>query len=108
MSASPTKWILGLDLREGAEGPLVFARWLRAQLGAKAETTVEAIHVIEQDQLGFLVTADKREQALALAEDAYARTLERAGGGELGDARFVETGTPEDVLAGSCDGAWRG
>lgn len=105
MSANSTKWILGLDLREGAEGPLVFARWLREQLASGPGASLDAIHVLEQDQLGFLVTGDKREQAIGLAEDALARTLERAGGGELDGSRFVEIGTPEDVLATASEGA---
>lgn len=98
--SSTTKWTLGLDLREGAEGPLVFARWLRAQLEPTAPATIEPIHVIEADQLGLLATADKREQAVGLAEDAVTRTLERSGDNTpLDDLRFVEVGTPEDVLA---------
>jgi nucleotide-binding universal stress UspA family protein len=97
---STTKWTLGLDLREGAEGPLVFARWLLGQLAATGTPTLDPIHVIEQDQLGLLATADKREQVIALAEDAVARTLERSGNtAPLEGLRLVEVGTPEDVLA---------
>lgn len=100
--SSTTKWTLGLDLREGAEGPLIFARWLVSHLrqAGQAQATIEAVHVIEQDQLGLLASADKHEQALGLAEDALARTLERAGDSTpLEGLRFVEVGTPEDVLA---------
>ena len=101
--SSHTTWTLGLDLREGAEGPLVFARWLCAELGKTGEAKLAPIHVIEQDQLGLLATADRREEAMALAEDAVQRTLERAGeaaagSGPLAGVRFVEVGTPEDVL----------
>jgi nucleotide-binding universal stress UspA family protein len=103
--SSTTTWTLGLDLREGAEGPLVFARWLRDQLGnqpdkPQAKATLVPIHVIEKDQLVLLASIDKHEQAVALAEDALARALERAGDGSpLEDLRLVETGDPEDVLA---------
>ncbi|MCA9698526.1 MAG: universal stress protein, partial [Myxococcales bacterium] len=107
--SSHTTWTLGLDLREGAEGPLVFARWLCAELGKTGEAKLAPIHVIEQDQLGLLATADRREEAMALAEDAVQRTLERAGetAGPLAGLRFVEVGTPEDVLiheAGDSEG----
>jgi nucleotide-binding universal stress UspA family protein len=96
--AITTKWTLGLDLREGAEGPLVFARWLAQHLSGTA--TLDPIHVIEQDQLGLLASADKREQVLGLAEDAVARTLERSGDmTPLTGLRMIEIGEPEDVLA---------
>lgn len=106
--SSTTNWTLGLDLREGAEGPLVFARWLRAELAKTGQASLAPIHVLEQDQLGLLATADKREQAVGLAEDAVARTLERSGDASpLEGLRLVEVGTPEDVLAheaGESDG----
>ena len=91
-----TNWTLGLDLRDGAEGPLIFARWLQAQLeGAE----LDALHVIEKEQLSFLASADKQAQAKALAEDALGRTLERCGeSSPLAGARFVE-GSPVDALA---------
>ncbi|PRQ09694.1 universal stress protein [Enhygromyxa salina] len=93
---SSTTWTLGLDLREGAEGPLVFARWLRDQ----ADLTLVPIHVIEPDQHRLLASAEKHEQAVALAEDALARTLERVGSSSpLEDVRMIEVGSPEDVLA---------
>jgi len=108
---STTKWILGLDLREGAEGPLVFAQWLMAALrqhaspGAPAPT-LEPIHVLEQDQLGLLASADRRGEALALAGDAVAQTLSRVGqDSALAGLRLVEVGTPEDVLAHAATGA---
>ncbi|HVH97418.1 MAG TPA: universal stress protein [Enhygromyxa sp.] len=105
--ASPSKWILGLDLREGAEGPLVFTRWLKTALashGVSAE--VEPIHVLEQDQVGMLALADRRDESLALAEDAVARTLERTGDPTpLGSVRLVEYGSPEDTLAHAAIGA---
>jgi nucleotide-binding universal stress UspA family protein len=98
--ATTNKWTLGLDLREGAEGPLVFARWLCTQLAATGTAVLDPIHVIEQDQMGLLASADKREQAIALAEDAVARTLGRAGDPTpLPNVRLVEVGEPEDVLA---------
>ena len=103
--SSTTKWTLGLDLREGAEGPIVFARWLRDQLSNQpgnpdAKATLTPIHVIEPDQLLLLASIDKREQALALAEDAVTRTLERVGdGATLEDVRMIEVGSPDDVLA---------
>lgn len=104
---SSTKWILGLDLREGAEGPLIFARWLTAALtrqGVAAE--VEPIHVLEQDQVGMLALADRRDETIALAEDAIARTLERTGDPTpIGNLRLVEYGDPEDVLAQAAAGA---
>jgi nucleotide-binding universal stress UspA family protein len=96
--STTSKWILGLDLREGAEGPLVFARWLCAQL-APGTAVLQPIHVIEQDQIGLLATADKRDQVVGLAEDAVVRTLERSGDSTpLANLRLVEVGEPEDVL----------
>jgi nucleotide-binding universal stress UspA family protein len=104
---SSTKWILGLDLREGAEGPLFFARWLQAALaehGGSAE--LEPIHVLEQDQIGMLALADRRDETVSLAEDAVARTLERSGDTTpFGNLRLVEYGAPEDVLAHAATGA---
>lgn len=98
--ATTNKWTLGLDLREGAEGPLVFARWLCKQLAATGTAVLDPIHVIEQDQIGFLASADKREHVIALAEDAVVRTLGRAGDPTpLANMRLVEVGEPEDVLA---------
>jgi nucleotide-binding universal stress UspA family protein len=89
-----------LDLREGAEGPLVFARWLCTQLAATGTAVLEPIHGSEQDQIGLLTSADKREQIVALAEDAVAVTLARAGDPTpLTNMRLVEVGEPEDVLA---------
>jgi nucleotide-binding universal stress UspA family protein len=104
---SPTKWILGLDLREGAEGPLVFARWLQAALSSNnVPAILEPIHVLEQDQLGLLASADRREEAIGLAEDAVAKTLERSGDATpLEGVRLVEVGSPEDVLAHSASGS---
>lgn len=102
-----SKWILGLDLREGAEGPLVFARWLCSQLAATQTAVLDPIHVIEQDQIGLLASADKREQVVSLAEDAVAQTLRRAGvDTPLANVRLVEVGEPDDVLASAArDGA---
>jgi nucleotide-binding universal stress UspA family protein len=102
-----TKWILGLDLREGAEGPLVFARWLCNQLSATGGASLEPIHVIEQDQIGLLASADKREQVVSLAEDAVVQTLGRANiTTPLANLRLVEVGEPQDVLASAArDGA---
>ena len=104
---SNTNWILGLDLREGAEGPLVFARWLTAALADHGVTAqLDPVHVLEQDQLGLLASADRHEEAVALAEDAVTRTLERAGDPTpLPGVRLVEVGTPEDVLAHASSGA---
>jgi nucleotide-binding universal stress UspA family protein len=98
---SSTKWILGLDLREGAEGPLVFARWLQAALtGHGTAAQLDSIHVLEQDQLGLLASADRHDEAAALAEDALAKTLDRSGDSTpLDGLRFVDVGTPDDVLA---------
>lgn len=98
--SSTTNWILGLDLREGAEGPLVFARWLQAALVDRGNTAnVQPIHVLEQDQVGMLALVDKRDESVALAEDAVARTLERTGDPTpLGPVRLEEYGNPEDVL----------
>jgi nucleotide-binding universal stress UspA family protein len=103
---SNNKWILGLDLREGAEGPLVFARWLMAALAHhNVAAKLEPIHVLEQDQLGLLASADRREEAVALAEDAVVRTLERSGDpSALEGLRLIEVGTPEDVLAHAATG----
>jgi nucleotide-binding universal stress UspA family protein len=106
--STPTNWILGLDLREGAEGPLVFARWLHATLTRQgAAANFELIHVLEQDQVGLLALADRRDETVALAEDAVARTLERSGepGAPIGSVRIVEYGQPEDVLAHAASGA---
>jgi nucleotide-binding universal stress UspA family protein len=102
---SINKWILGLDLREGAEGPLVFARWLQQQLSATGGTVLDLIHVIEQDQIGLLAAAHEREQVPKLAEDAVARTLERAHiTTPLGNVRLAEVGEPHDVLATASSG----
>lgn len=98
-----TRWTLGLDLREGAEGPLVFARWLVAELtrhGAPAE--LDPVHVIEQDQVGLLATAERREEIMALAEDAVVKAVRRSGDETpLTGMRLVEVGEPEDVLVES-------
>ena len=98
---STTQWILGLDLRDGAEGPLVFARWLQAALAEHGNAArLEPIHVLEQDQLGLLATADRHDEAVALAEDAVAKTLERSGDPTpLDGLRLVDVGSPDDVLA---------
>jgi nucleotide-binding universal stress UspA family protein len=94
------KWILGLDLRVGTEGPLVFAGWLSTQLAAMQSVVLEPIHAIERDEIGLLANADKREQAVSLAEDAVARTLGRAGvTNGITNTRLVEVGEPQDVLA---------
>lgn len=105
---STTTWTLGLDLREGAEGPLVFARWLIAELARReaAGATLDAIHVIEQSDLGILGSADQRERAAALAEDAVVKTLARSGDSTpLEGLRLVETGSPEDVLTHAAERA---
>ncbi|MFV8752229.1 universal stress protein [Nannocystaceae bacterium ST9] len=95
-----TRWTLGLDLREGAEGPLVFARWLTAELARNGtDAELDPVHVIEQDQVGLLTTAERREEIMALAEDAVVKAVERSGGAPLTDMRMVEVGEPEDVLA---------
>jgi nucleotide-binding universal stress UspA family protein len=97
---STEKWILGLDLKEGAEGPLVFADWLSTQLGAMQPVVLEPIHAIERDDIVLLTNDDKREQVVSLAEDAVARTLRRAGvTNGITNTRLVEVGEPEDVLA---------
>lgn len=98
-----TRWTLGLDLREGAEGPLVFARWLVAELarhGTSAE--LDPVHVIEQDQIGLLASAERREEIMALAEDAVVKAVQRSGATTpLVGMRLVEVGEPEDVLVDS-------
>jgi nucleotide-binding universal stress UspA family protein len=100
------KWILGLDLREGAEGPLVFASWLSTQLGATQSVVLEPIHAIERDEIGLLANVDRREQVVSLAEDAVARTLGRAGvTNGIANTRLVEVGEPEDVLVSAARGA---
>ncbi len=92
------RWTLGMDLREGAEGPLVFARWLVEQLGAE----LDPVHVIDESQLGLLATADRREEVMAMAEDAVVKTVQRSGSTvPLTNMRLVEVGEPEDVLAES-------
>jgi nucleotide-binding universal stress UspA family protein len=97
---STEKWILGLDLRVGAEGPLVFAGWLSTQLAATQSVVLEPIHAIERGDIGLLANADKREQVVSLAEDAVARTLGRAGvTNGITNTRLVEVGEPQDVLA---------
>jgi nucleotide-binding universal stress UspA family protein len=101
-----SKWTLGLDLREGAEGPLVFARWLCEQLAATGTAVLDPIHVIEQDQIGLLASVDKRDQIIGLAEDAVARTLGRIDvTTPLANLRLVEVGEPEDVLASAAKDA---
>lgn len=97
---STEKWILGLDLREGAEGPLVFASWLSTRLGQARSVVLEPIHAIERDDIDLLTDADKREQVVGLAEDAVARTLARAGvASGITNSRLVQVGEPDDVLA---------
>ena len=107
MATHTSKWILGLDLREGAEGPLVFAGWLQTQLGAMESVVLEPIHVIEDNEISRLARADKREQVISLAEDAVTRTLARAGvtTGLSNAVRLVKVGEPEDVLASAALGA---
>jgi nucleotide-binding universal stress UspA family protein len=96
-----TRWTLGLDLREGAEGPLVFARWLVSELTRHGTSTeLDPVHVIEQDQIGLLTTAERREEVIALAEDAVVAAVRRSGGETpLVGLRLVDVGEPEDVLA---------
>jgi nucleotide-binding universal stress UspA family protein len=98
-----TRWTLGLDLREGAEGPLVFARWLVAELERNGTSSeLDPVHVLEQDQLGVFATAEQREQIVAMAEDAAVKAIERAGDSKpLTGFRLVEVGEPEDVLSDS-------
>lgn len=98
-----TRWTLGLDLREGAEGPLVFARWLVAELVRHGTSSqLDPVHVIEQDQIGLLASAERREEVTALAEDAVLEALRRSGDETpLMGLRLVEVGEPEDVLADS-------
>lgn len=98
-----TRWTLGLDLREGAEGPLVFARWLVAELSRNGESAeLDPVHVIEQDQVGLLASAERHDEVIALAEDAVVKAMQRAGDpGPLVGLRLVEVGEPEDVLSES-------
>lgn len=98
-----TRWTLGLDLREGAEGPLVFARWLVAELVRNGtDADLDPVHVIEQDQLGLLATAERHEEVMALAEDAVMNAIRRTGDdAPLVGLRLVEVGSPEDVLSDS-------
>ena len=100
------KWILGLDLREGAEGPLVFASWLSTQLGATHRVVLEPIHAIERDEIRILANVDKGEMIVSLAEEAVVRTLGRAGvTNGIANTRLVEVGEPEDVLTSAARGA---
>lgn len=96
----PTNWILGLDARVGAEGPLIFARWLSESIGRQTVAKLEPIHVLEPSELEALASVDKAGDGLSLARAAVAETIERAGI-QLApeDVRLVDGDAPEDVLA---------
>ncbi|EDM77184.1 hypothetical protein PPSIR1_26583 [Plesiocystis pacifica SIR-1] len=92
MTKRDASWLLGLDLREGAAGPLEFACWLTEALEG---VPLHALHIVEADQLGMLASVNRREEAAALAK----ASAEKALAGRSAELEIVEGGRPEAVLA---------
>ncbi|MCA9694401.1 MAG: universal stress protein [Myxococcales bacterium] len=81
------RWVVGVDLRPGNDGPLQFAAWLMRQVGVGG-VAVEGVHVLERDSLSFALTLaggaeaeglhfPGADGALASARDALAAALAR-------------------------------
>lgn len=97
---TPKHWILGLDLRPGAEGPLVFANWLQSQL---PDMNVQPVHVIEAELLAFLEAGERGRVRTALEEAAKAKL--EAIDWQGGALKLVPASNPEDALEDAAEDA---
>lgn len=89
------RWIVGLDLRPGSEGPTRFARWLVGS-GAHIPAQVVYVHVLEEEHLRFALRRHHLDEVTAAARQAAERLL--AAAGTSGEIRIVQGLTAEEAL----------
>jgi nucleotide-binding universal stress UspA family protein len=90
------KWMVGLDLRPGSEGPSRFARWL-AGASLPEPATCAFVHVLEEEHLRFALRLQHLDEVTADARKAAERLLERSGA--AGEVRIVQGLTAEEAIA---------
>lgn len=95
------RWLVGLDLRPGSDGPAVFARWL-STAGAGEAATCTFLHVLEEEHLRFALRLHHLDEVTADARTSAERLLERSGAS--GELRIVQGVTAEDALLDALNG----
>jgi nucleotide-binding universal stress UspA family protein len=90
------RWIVGLDLRPGSEGPTRFTRWLLE--GSRPHTAAQAVyvHVLEEEHLRFALRQHHLDEVTAAAREAAERLLSAVG--VSGEIRIVQGLTAEEAL----------
>jgi nucleotide-binding universal stress UspA family protein len=72
------RWILGIDSREFSRGATRFAVWLRGQAGDH-ECEIRGLHVIEHDDMMFLLRRRHLGEVLERAKAAVLAAVEASG-----------------------------
>ncbi len=90
------RWIVGLDLRPGSEGPCRFVRWLLEGTHARAPGDAVYVHVLEEEHLRHALRTHHLDEITAAARGAAERLL--AAAGVSGEIRIVQGLSAEDAL----------
>ncbi len=90
------RWIVGLDLRPGSEGPTRFARWLVEGSRPRAAAEVVYVHVLEEEHLRSALRQHHLDEVTAAARGAAERLLSSVG--VTGELRIVQGLSAEDAL----------
>jgi nucleotide-binding universal stress UspA family protein len=89
------RWIVGLDLRPGSEGPVRFARWLLDARRPGASRTVY-VHVLEEEHLRYALRQHHLDEVTGAAREAAERLL--ASAGATGEIRIVQGLEADEAL----------
>lgn len=90
------RWIVGLDLRPGSEGPTRFARWLLTARPPRPHGNAVYVHVLEEEHLRFALRQHHLDEVTAAARTAAERLL--ASAGASGEIRVVQGRTADEAL----------
>jgi nucleotide-binding universal stress UspA family protein len=90
------RWIVGLDLRPGSEGPVRFVRWLLESSRTHTAGQAVYVHVLEEEHLRFALRQHHLDEVTAAAREAAERLL--SGVGMSGEIRIVQGLAAEDAL----------
>jgi nucleotide-binding universal stress UspA family protein len=90
------RWIVGLDLRPGSEGPTRFTRWLLTEQHPHPRAEAVYVHVLEEQHLRFALRQHHLDEVTRAARAAAEALL--ASAGASGEIRIVQGVTAEDAL----------
>ena len=96
MTMNEMTWLLGVDLRQDAEGSVAFASWLAS---ARREDSVIPVHVLVADHLHAVLQHHHLAEVQDVAKVAIkALTAKHDTDGHFDEPRIVEGGTAEGRL----------